>query len=306
MNIFNQNILAITKTLTYLTVIILTLISFLTLASEDNHSSEIVVISDPMATATGIETVAVAAGQLNHLATLFGDITSDPASLSHIRARFDGVISNVTVNLGDKVKGGDALATVESNESLKRYPVTSPFTGTIIARHANAGELSNGQILFSIANYEDVWGQLKIFPKQRAQINSGQKLWLSNADFTQEATISHIVPSSEGKPYILAFVKLNNADGNWPVGALLKARVSTATTQASLLIPIIAIQMFEGRKVVFVKKGNEYHPRPITLGRFDDLNIEILEGLESGEIIVSQNSYLIKAELEKSGAGHVH
>ena len=306
MNISKLNILHKTKNLTYLSVIILALMSFLPLASEDNHSSEIVVISDAMAKKSGIETMAVSAGQLNHLVTLFGDITTDPASLSHIRARFDGVISNVKVNLGDKVKRGDTLATVESNESLKRYPVTSPFNGTIIARHANAGELSNGQILFSIANYEDVWAQLRIFPSQRAQIKSEQKTWLSNADFTQETTISHIVPSSEGKPYTLAFVKLNNADGNWPVGTLLKARVSTATTLASLLIPKIAIQMYEGRAVVFVKKGNEYHPRPITLGRFDDLNIEILEGLESGEIIVSQNSYLIKADLEKSGAGHVH
>jgi cobalt-zinc-cadmium efflux system membrane fusion protein len=306
MNISKLNILHKTKNLTYLSVIILALMSFLTLASEDNHSSEIVVISDAMAKKSGIETMAVSAGQLNHLVTLFGDITTDPASLSHIRARFDGVISNVKVNLGDKVKRGDTLATVESNESLKRYPVSSPFNGTIIARHANAGELSNGQILFSIANYEDVWAQLRIFPSQRAQIKSEQKTWLSNADFTQEATISHIVPSSEGKPYTLAFVKLNNADGNWPVGTLLKARVSTATTLASLLIPKIAIQMYEDRKVIFVKKGNEYHPRPITLGRFDDLNIEILEGLESGEIIVSQNSYLIKADLEKSRAGHVH
>lgn len=306
MNIFNQNIQNVTKKLTLLSVIILTLIPFLTLADEDDHDEEMVVISDSMAKASGIDTVAVSAGQLNNLATLFGDITTDPASLSHIRARFDGVISDVTVNLGDKVKLGDTLATVESNESLKRYPVNSPFAGTIIARHANAGELSNGQILFSIANYDDVWVQLKMFPNQRAAIKSGQKVWLSNTDFVQQSSISHIVPSPEDKPYTLAFVKLNNADGNWPVGALTKAQVRTATKDTPMLVPKSAIQEFKGQKVVFVKKGSEYHPRPVSLGLADNKNVEVLKGLESGELIVSQNSYLIKADLEKSEAGHDH
>jgi cobalt-zinc-cadmium efflux system membrane fusion protein len=306
MIIFNQNIQYVTKKLTLLSILMLIIIPFWALSSEDDHKEEVVIISDNMAKSSGIETIAVSAGQLNILATIFGDVTTDPASLSHIRARFDGVISDVIVNLGDKVKRGDTLATVESNESLKRYPVTSPFKGTIIARHANAGELSNGQILFSIANYDDVWAQLKIFPKQRAAIKSGQKVWLSNADLIQSSSISHIVPSLEDKPYTLAFVKLNNTDGNWPVGALLKARVSTETKHTPLLIPKIAIHKYEGRTVVFVKNANEYLPRTINVGRSDDINIEVLAGLESGEIIVRQNSYLIKADLEKSGAGHVH
>jgi cobalt-zinc-cadmium efflux system membrane fusion protein len=306
MNIFNQNIQYVIKKLTLMSVIMLTTIPLLTLAGENDHDEEVVVISDSMARASGIDTVAVSAGQLNNLAVLFGDVTTDPASLSHIRARFDGVISDVTMTLGDKVTRGDTLATVESNESLKRYPVTSPFTGTIIARHANTGELSNGQILFSIANYDDVWAQLKIFPNQRATIKSGQKVWLSNTDFVQESSISHIVPSSEGKPYTLAFVKLNNADGNWPVGALTKAQVITATKDTPMLIPKSAIQEFEGQKVVFVKKGTAYQPRPISLGLSDSKNVEVLQGLENGELIVSQNSYLIKADLEKSEAGHEH
>jgi cobalt-zinc-cadmium efflux system membrane fusion protein len=306
MNIVNQNIQYVIKKLTLMSVIMLTTIPLLTLAGENDHDEEVVVISDSMARASGIDTVAVSAGQLNNVAVLFGDVTTDPASLSHIRARFDGVISDVTMTLGDKVTRGDTLATVESNESLKRYPVTSPFTGTIIARHANTGELSNGQILFSIANYDDVWAQLKIFPNQRATIKSGQKVWLSNTDFVQESSISHIVPSSEGKPYTLAFVKLNNADGNWPVGALTKAQVITATKDTPMLIPKSAIQEFEGQKVVFVKKGTAYQPRPISLGLSDSKNVEVLQGLETGELIVSQNSYLIKADLEKSEAGHEH
>lgn len=168
---------------------------FLTLAGEDNHDTGVVVLTDTMASVSGIETLTVTAGKLHNLATLLGDITTDPGSLSHIRPRFDGVISDVSVNLGDKVKPGDTLAMVESNENLKRYEFSSPFTGTFIGRYANTGELSNGQILFSIANYDDVRAQLKISPQQRASVKSGQKVWLSHAGFIQESAISHSTPS---------------------------------------------------------------------------------------------------------------
>jgi cobalt-zinc-cadmium efflux system membrane fusion protein len=181
-----------------------------TLTGEKAHAEEFVTLSANMAKASGIQTMAVSGGQLHVLATVYGNVTTDPASLTHIRARFDGVISAVKVNLGDRVTLGDTLATVESNESLQRYKIRSPFTGIVIARHANAGELSNGQILFSIVNYDGVWVQLKVFPQQQALTKTGQRVLLSHSGLQQYSTINHIVPSAEGKPYTLAFIKLSN------------------------------------------------------------------------------------------------
>ena len=288
-------------------------LSFMSQAGEDDHDEkgthddqEMVVMSDKVAQQSGIETTMVSGGTIDSIATVYGDIISDPASLSHIRARFDGVITEVAVTLGDRVKKGDTLATVESNESLKRYQLTSPFSGTVIARHANAGELSNGQILFSIANYDAVWAQLKLFPSQRNSVAAEQTVILSYEDIAQTSSISHIVPASEAKPYTLAFVKLANNDGNWPIGTLTKAQITTASTDVSMRIPKSAVQTFEGKQVVFVKLGNEYHPRPVRLGVADNLHIAVLEGLAIGEHIVSENSYVIKADLERSEAGHDH
>jgi cobalt-zinc-cadmium efflux system membrane fusion protein len=250
----NQNTHYLTKKGTFVWMTMLLLLPILTLTGEYNHNTDVVVISDSMASTSGIETLAVTAGQLHNLATLFGDITTNPDSLSHIRARLDGVISDVTVNLGDKVKSGDTLVMVKSNESLKRYQVSSTFTGSTIGRHANTGELSNSQILFSIANYGDVCAQLKIFPQQRAVIKSGQKVWHNNAGFIQESFISHTTPSPEGKPCTLAFVKLSNIDGNWPVGALTQAQIKTATKDFPLLVPKSAIQQCKQKKTFLQKK----------------------------------------------------
>jgi cobalt-zinc-cadmium efflux system membrane fusion protein len=44
----------------------------------------------------------------------------------------------------------------------------------------------------------------------------------------------------------------------------------------------------------------------LELGRGDSDWVEVLDGLEPGEIYVTGNSYLIKADIEKSGATHDH
>ncbi|MEO9605247.1 MAG: efflux RND transporter periplasmic adaptor subunit, partial [Lentilitoribacter sp.] len=251
-------------------------------------------------------TQSVQTGSLNITTTVYGNIVTDPASLSHVRARFDGMVTKVNASLGEKVKKGETLAVVESNESLKSYPVAAPFSGTVIARHANEGELSNGLVLFSIANYDDVWAQLKVFPQQLSDIAENQSVQLSVAGSSLETTIQHILPSPDEKPYVLAYAKIANTSGQWPVGVAIKGLVTINKLDVAMMVPKASIQEFEDASVVFVKEGDEYHPVPVTLGQQDSHNIEVLSGLHIADVIVSQNSYLLKADLEKSEAGHDH
>ena len=66
------------------------------------------------------------------------------------------------------------------------------------------------------------------------------------------------------------------------------------------------MQEYEAKQVVFVVEGDEYAPRAVELGVSDGHYIEVISGLEAGERVVASNSYIIKADLEKSEAGHDH
>jgi cobalt-zinc-cadmium efflux system membrane fusion protein len=46
--------------------------------------------------------------------------------------------------------------------------------------------------------------------------------------------------------------------------------------------------------------------RMLELGRMDETHAEVLGGLRAGAQYVARNSYLIKADIEKSGASHDH
>ena len=69
-----------------------------------------------------------------------------------------------------------------------------------------------------------------------------------------------------------------------------------------------ALQMMNEKHIgsVFVKEGEEYRFAPLTLGRSDGKYIEVISGIRAGQEYVSKNSYLIKADIEKSEAEHEH
>jgi cobalt-zinc-cadmium efflux system membrane fusion protein len=66
------------------------------------------------------------------------------------------------------------------------------------------------------------------------------------------------------------------------------------------------LQRLRDSDVVFEQSGDTYEARTLELGRSDADYIEVLGGLSNGARYVTQNSYLIKADIEKAGAGHDH
>lgn len=266
----------------------------------------VVEIADAMASKAGISTAVAGPGEINKTLTVYGRVIADPGRISHIRARFPGTITQVNVSIGERVEKGQKLAEVESNESLKRYVLKAPFSGIITARHASQGEATDEQALFTVANFDQVWAEFQIFPGQMSRIALGQPVTMSVESEQTTSTIKHLIPSDSGQPFVLARAAIDNKQGRWTPGLLLQGLVSVEQVQASLRVDNRSLQTFENRTVVFVKEGERYEARPVTLGRSDSRFTEVLDGLKPGDEYVVINSYLIKADLEKSGASHDH
>lgn len=263
-------------------------------------------ISTDIASQSGITSVEAGPGEINRTLTVYGKAVADSGRVSHIRARFPGTIVRVKASLGDQVKKGDVLAQVESNESLKRYSLLAPFAGVVTARHATPGEATAEQALFTVANFDQVWAEFQIFPGQVRRVSIGQPVSISVESEMAESTIKHLIPSDSGKPFVLARAPINNTGGEWTPGLLLVGKVGVEQFEAPLVVDNRAIQSIGENKVVFIKVANSYEARPLKLGRSDNSFTEVLDGLVVGDEYVVENSYLIKADLEKSGASHEH
>ena len=67
-----------------------------------------------------------------------------------------------------------------------------------------------------------------------------------------------------------------------------------------------ALQSFRDWTVAFVRVGDTFEIRPLELGKRDATRVEVLTGLKAGDMVVVEQSYLVKADIEKSGASHDH
>jgi cobalt-zinc-cadmium efflux system membrane fusion protein len=147
---------------------------------------------------------------LHQTFTTYGRLTTAPESTSHVRARFPGIVRSVAFNIGDQVKEGDLLAVIESNESLKRYDVRAPIGGTIIQRHANKGEMTQEQVLFSIASSDSLSADFRIFSTQQQSINIGQPIHVTAGEKRIDSRISHMLPAEEDSPYLIVRAKIKH------------------------------------------------------------------------------------------------
>lgn len=253
-----------------------------------------------------VETAVAGPGVLHQSILLYGKITPDPQGISHITARYPGLIRSISANLGERVAANDKLAVIEANSSLQTYTITAPISGLVIQRHANPGEFAGEQPLLTIADYSRLWVDLDVFPGDAQLIKPGQAVSVRMGELNAQSSIVYLNPGAGETPNVVARVPLDNRTGMWTPGLLVEGDAVVAEEQVPLLVETRAIQSFRDWQVVFIKIGEAYEIRPLTLGRSNGRVTEVLAGLEAGDEYVVVNSYLLKADLEKSGAKHDH
>lgn len=263
-------------------------------------------IAADMAKKVGIATQVAGPGSIERHLQVYGRLVTPPDQKAHLRARFPGVVTAVRVNVGDQVNKGDVLAVIESNESLQSYELRAPFAGVIQERSVNVGETAKDSPLLTLISNETLWAELKVFPGQRAEVQPGQSVHIQHNNHTHESQITHITTTAEGSPFVLARAVLDNERGDMAPGDLVNGYIDVEKIDVPLAVDNRALQRFRDWTVAFIKVGDTYEIRPLELGRSDGRHTEVLSGLNAGDHYVVENSYLIKADIEKSGASHDH
>ena len=279
-------------------------------AAED-HAGEAahIELSPEQIEAAGLGLAKAGPAQMRTTLPLYGVITPNAERMLEVTARFAGVIRTVNQRVGDPVRKGETLATVESNESLQTYPVIAPLTGVVTARAANPGEQTGERVLFTVADLSTVWVELSLFPRDVSRVEAGQTATIRSAEanLSAEGKVAYVSPiGSSASQTVTARVLLDNTARRWPPGLYVTADLAIAEFPASLAVRNEALQVIDGRSVVFVSGDDGFAPRPVRLGRTDGTLSEVLDGLQAGETYVTANSFILKSELGKGEAAHDH
>jgi len=263
-------------------------------------------LSPAIAKASGLTTAVAGKGTLQERIKLYGNLVADPLRISHIQARYPGLIRSVKPTIGASVKAGEVLAMVESNESLREYPLLSPIDGRVVERHANAGEFTADRVLFSMLDERILELHLQVFPADASKIKAGQPVEVKADGQVATTRIEYITPRHGETPTLEVHAPVDNNAGTWVPNQSVEGWITTAETAVAVRIDHRALQTFRDWQVVFIKVGDSYEIRPLELGRSDGNYSEVLGGLNAGDEYVVENAYVLKADLEKSGASHDH
>ena len=266
-------------------------------------------ISAAMAVASGIRTAKIGPGEIRDEHEVQGLIIPVEGWQARVVARFPGPVRQVKIGVGDVVRAGQTLAVIESNISLSNYSVTSPLAGTVLARNTAVGDLAGDAPLFEIADLTKLWVDLHLFGADAQHITPGlpvEVIRLSDS-VSAQTKLDRVLPgTATASQSTVARATVDNSDGLWRIGAAVRARVTVSVESVALQVPLSALQTLDGADVAFVLMGEVYEAHPLKLGRRDGVNVEVLEGLNVGDEVVVEQSYIVKADIEKSGASHDH
>jgi membrane fusion protein, heavy metal efflux system len=267
-------------------------------------------IAAEVAEASGIRVAAAGAGVIADQHEVQGLLTAIEGRQAKAVARFPGPVRALRADVGDSVRAGQTLATIESNLSLSDYSVTAPISGTVLARAASVGSLAGeGMVLYELADLSELWVDLHIFGADAQHITAGIPVQVTRMSdgVSVETTLERILPgTATASQSTVARAVLRNEDGLWRPGSAVQARVTVDREPVALVVPLSALQTEGSEDIVYVRVGDTYEARDVTIGRRDAQQAEIVAGLAAGEFVVVEQSFLIKADLGKSAAAHEH
>ncbi|MBP6434900.1 MAG: efflux RND transporter periplasmic adaptor subunit [Sphingorhabdus sp.] len=261
------------------------------------------------ARAGGIEIARAGPATIGEARELYGTVALASTARSEIRGQFPGRIVSVNKAVGDRVRRGELIARIESSESLQTYPVYATVSGVVAERNGNPGDVTNDRALYVITDPAQTTVEFNIFPRDLGSIRPGQRVTIQTLDGQPvgEATLSDYLPEGNREAgTALMRATLGNRDGRYRPGMALRGMVMINAVQVPLAVRTEALQPFRDFTVVFANYGDQYEVRMLRLGRRTPEWTEVLSGIAPGTPYVTAGSFLVRADIEKSGASHDH
>jgi membrane fusion protein, heavy metal efflux system len=208
------------------------------------------------------------------------------------------------------VDGEIASLSQQDEQSFSKYELKSPLGGIIIQKHLTTGEaVKSDDAVFLLADLSEVWVNMAISVMDINSVKLGQSVTVRNDSIGLKAKgkLTYLDSIIDGTSRtVTGRVVIPNPKSKWRPGTFVTLELTLNKRTVPLAVPTRAIQTIRDWSVVFVKYGNLFEARPLQLGESDAEWTEVLQGLNKNESFVDQNSFILKAEIEKSSASHDH
>ena len=200
-----------------------------------------------------------------------------------------------------------ALLSISQVSSEVSLP--APASGTVTSRTVNSGEvIEANKELLRVTDLSSVWVVGQVYEKDLGKIHIG-----SGASITTDAypgrvfrgQVSYVDPKVDLQTRTAqARIELANPGQQLKIGMYVNVAFAALAGAGSTVpvVPVAAVQNIGNRQVVFVVTSDPgvFAMRPVRLGPESNGYYPVLEGLNVGDRIVTEGSFMLRAEWLKS------
>ena len=243
------------------------------------------------------------------------------AELTKLQSAFDVLKENFTVQAIAAIQQAIAVMKQDAREKVTqkqrdkdRAAIESPVGGVVLKRHiSNKQYLSAGTLLLEIGRLEELEIEADVLTQDAVRVRVGQPVEIEGAAVGPRpvaGTVAQIYPQGFEKTSSLGveqqrvkvIIRFRNgvfeslAKQNRRLGIDYRVRVKILTEQSenTLTIPRSAVfRNADGHWQAFVVRGDVARLVDLKVGLMNDLNVEVLAGVEPGDrVIVAPESSL--------------
>jgi membrane fusion protein, heavy metal efflux system len=211
--------------------------------------------------------------------------------------------------------GEAEIVNLSTNQTtgLRHIEVRAPIDGQIVERRvdlgAPVGREGQESEIYVIADLSVLWVDLSVPSSDLANVAVGQAVTVTagQAGLRADAKVIFVSPILQADTRSARVIAaMDNAAKAWRPGVFVTAQITVAEQTVDLCIPRSALQTIEGEQNLFVRTDEGFEKREVVVGRGDDARVEIVFGLDPGEVIATTRTFVLKAELGKGEAGDDH
>ncbi len=193
--------------------------------------------------------------------------------------------------------------------SIAETTLRAPFSGVITGANVAEGEIVDAaQELLTVTDISTVWVQGDLYEHDLKQVRSGQEADVFTDAYPGETfhgRITYISDSLDSQTRTAKIrCEVSNPTDRLKLDMFAKIRLNSATTHKALTVPESAVQVIDGKSVVFIRENeSRFEPKEITTGTANGNVVEVLSGIAAGDKVVTKGSFSLKSALLKDRIG---
>lgn len=237
---------------------------------------------------------------LQRTETLVKDGAASQAELQQAQAQMAQAIE-------EERRASSSLAAIGGGDGSADYKLRSPIDGVVVERSVAVGKevhVDQDQPLLSVADLAKVWVIADLYEQDLPLVKVGADATVYAPALPDKKFPGKIVYVGDlvdtTTRAIRTRIEIDNTEGLLRPGMFAQALVQTQIANA-VEVPVSAVLARRDQFFVFIKdKDGSFRQREVKLGEQQGLHVTLLEGVKSGDLVVTQGAILLDAEANEA------